>query len=226
MRLLLARLADTDRSEDPARLYMQASAIERRLGGVFEVWELRHAVHSAHGHPLGWRRGLIPAGRFADLPAAPMIARGTVALAAAALEGRLLALLEEPTRAPDETLADATHYTRDNVRQALHVTLKALGLRIQRSGTEHYPRHPAGKTQTERAAAANRGRRAAAARERRARVDRAALVKAERERLDADVAAGRVRRLTADDLAKIAHEFDMPEELTRQMNDVVIYVSK
>ena len=69
-----------------------------------------------------------------DLPqdSGPYVSPDTVALVAAALEGRLLRLLPATAvtnqGSPDQTLADATHYSRAAVRQAIRRTRAAIGL--------------------------------------------------------------------------------------------------
>jgi hypothetical protein len=118
--------------------------------------------------------GGVPGGGFTDLPARPRVSRNTVALAAVALEGRLLALkllgpADKVPVAPDQTLAEATSYSREYVRKALGRTLKAIGLTS--SGPAQYPQRsvPAGDTAAERARHAKRQAETAKRRAARAR---------------------------------------------------------
>jgi hypothetical protein len=172
---VLRALAKAHASGDSLTFARRVQAVEHQLAGVFQAPEIEHfaQVIDERLRMRVWG-GMIPVGRFGDLPAAPRVTRETVALAAVALEGRLLALRElspgEPIpEAPDETLAEETHYSRSTVRQALRRTLAAIGLKAP--GKARYPQRsaPAGATAVELAAQKKRNASAAKRRAARAR---------------------------------------------------------
>jgi len=154
---------------------MQALTVEHQLAGVFTAGEIEHFARTIEERLRSrvWG-GSVPVGRFDELPSTPRVTRGTVALAAAGLEGRLLALKElgpddAIPEAPDSTLAAATHYSRENVRQALRRTLTAIGLKAP--GKARYPQRsaPTGATAIELAAQNKRNECTASRRAARAR---------------------------------------------------------
>jgi hypothetical protein len=164
---VLRALAATRASGDRLAFAMQALEVERQLAGVFVAGEIEHFARTIDERLQSrvWG-GSVPVGRFDELPSTPRVTRGTVALAAAGLEGRLLALKEMgPDDAipdpPDLTLAAATSYSRENVRQALRRTLAAIGLKAQ--GKARYPQRsaPTGATIVELAAQKKRNEHAA-----------------------------------------------------------------
>jgi hypothetical protein len=107
-----------------------ALALSEQLGGVFDSDELRYLAEAMErlGRRFGGVRHMGP---FVGLPqdSGPMLTARTVALAAAALEERLLALLEPRPLLPlPLTVAEATNYSTVNIRQAVKRTLTAMGL--------------------------------------------------------------------------------------------------
>jgi len=172
---VLRALAATHASGDRLGFSMQALAVEHQLAGVFTAGEIEQFARTIEERLRSrvWA-GSVPVGPFDDLPSTPRVTRGTVALAAAGLEGRLLALKvmgpgDAIPESPDLTLADATHYSRENVRQALRRTLAAIGLKA--AGKARYPQRsaPAGATAVELAAQKKRNEHAARRRVARAR---------------------------------------------------------
>jgi hypothetical protein len=144
-------------ADDPLQQWLKIDTIERQLAGVFTAAEIRYMAQVIDSYERrrvwGGIRACIEPDRFGQLPGTPRLTRQTVALAAAALEGRLLALFTPApgsvAAAPDDTLATATHYTRANVRQSLARTLRAIGLG-RLPGSRYPPRTaPSGSTRLE-----------------------------------------------------------------------------
>ncbi len=170
---VLRALAATRATGDRLAFSMGALEVERQLAGVFAAGEIEHFARVIE-EQLRMRvwGGIVPVGRFGDLCSAPRVRRGTVALAAVALEGRLLALRElspgEPIpEPPDKTLAEAIYYSRATVRQALRRTLAAIGLKAP--GKARYPQRSASVGATAAELATQDKRRATAAKRRAAR---------------------------------------------------------
>ena len=153
-------------AEGSRRAYWRAMRVEHALHGVFTARELVGLTYSLAGRQY-WGV-VVPVGRFSDLPDGPRVTRGTVAQAAAALEGRLLAL--EPAgqqENPDRKLAADMHYSPEQVRKALQRTLAALGLAgLSRRG--RYAHRATGSTKLELERQAQRRPHAEAAQRRRA----------------------------------------------------------
>jgi hypothetical protein len=148
------------------------------LHGVFTAGELSGLA--AMLDSLAGRQywgDVVPLGRFSDLPDGPRVTRNTVAQAAAALEGRLLALWPAGQQEnPDRKLATETHYSPEQVRKALERTLAALGLAgLSRRG--RYAHRSAGSTKVELKQQARRREHAEAAQRRRARAKGLAWIK-------------------------------------------------
>lgn len=165
-------------TEGNRRAYWRAVRVEHALHGVFTARELvglAAMLDSSVGRQY-WG-DVFPAGRFSDLPSAPRVTRNTVAQAAAALEGRLLALWPagQPEN-PDCKLAADTHYSPEQVRKALERTLAALGLAgLSRRG--RYAHRSAGSTKVELEQQARRRVHAEAAQRRRAHAKGLAWIK-------------------------------------------------
>jgi hypothetical protein len=156
-------------TEGSRRAYWRAMRVEHALHGVFTARELvglTTMLDSSAEHQY-WD-AVVPVGPFSDLPDGPRVTRNTVAQAAAALQGRLLAL--EPAgqqENPDRKLGANTHYSPEQVRKALQRTLAALDLGgLSRRG--RYAHRATGSTKLERERQAQRRQHAEAAQRRRA----------------------------------------------------------
>lgn len=132
-----------------------AMRIERQICGVFGIRELRH--HAATRRDWGrlWG-GCVTIPGYVDVEdSRPLVTIEAVAITAASLEGRLLALLpvtssNESEVSPDQTLADKLFLSPAAVRQTRKRTLNALGLSVPPSvAVRQQRRRVSGGTQRE-----------------------------------------------------------------------------
>ncbi len=148
----------------------RAGIVESQIAGAFgrlELLRLGEVIAELTRKRI-WG-GVVPAPPSHLLEtSAPTVPRGRVALAAAALDLRLLAVLPATPSSssddpPDKRLAAATNYSRELIRQAIRATRLAISTEAPR--TRHPRRRtPTGSASSERAT--QRRRDAAAARKR------------------------------------------------------------